>query len=193
MDLTRGVDPVLLAALSGPFHPVVLVYVDWPGEAVRVHSGLGQITWGGEVWHGVGERGFVSFPAEAMGAASFAGTMKLGGLPSEIDAHLTLDPRERDVEIFFGAVTERAGTVLRGEPVSAFTGYVDGMGDDEVFDLDGVSSRVITLGIATGPSQRSRGGAYHTYADQVAAHPGDTAGRWLMAARAQSEANTPKW
>lgn len=193
MDLTRNVDPVLLAALSGPFHPVLLVYIDWPGEAVRVHSGLGQIDWGGNIWHGVGERGFVSFPAEAMGAASFAGVLKIGGLPAEIDAHLTVDPRERDVEIYFGAVTERAGITLRGNPVLAFSGYVDSMSDEEAFDAAGSSSRAISVGIASGPSQRTRGGAFHTYADQIAAHPNDTAGRWLVAARAQSEANTPKW
>lgn len=192
MELTRGVDPALLAALSGPFNPVMLVYIDWPSSPIRVHSGLGTIIWGGHDWIGVGARGFIELPVEAMGAASFAGKMVLGGLPSEIDEHLTANVRGVDVDVYFGVVTERAGTTLIGTPVSAFIGFADDMSDSETFDDKG-SSRTITLAISSGPSQRSQGGSVHTYEDQKVASPGDTAGRWVKAAHANSSAKLPSW
>lgn len=193
MDLKRNIDPVLLAELGKAFHPVLLVHLDWPGaEKIRVHSGIGQITWDGHIWTGVGSRGFVSLPQEVFGAGSFSGTLSLGGLPDDIDDYLTASVRGIDVDIYFGAVTERAGTALVGAPFAVFCGYGDDLGDEQSFAGED-SFRTITLAISSGPSQRADGGAFHTYGDQIASYPGDTAGRWVKAARAQSEAILPQW
>ena len=190
MGLTRGVDPVLLAAVAAPFHPVVLVYVDWPGGVVRVHSGVGTLTWGGFGWLGVGQAGGLTLPDEGRGLAQSAGVLRIGGLPDDIDAHLGQDVRGRAVDVWFGAVTARAGTTLVAEPVPVFTGYVDGMSDEEKATGEGVF-RAIELAIASGPSQRSATSAWHSYEDQITAYPGDTAGRWVKAAVAQ--AGTVVW
>ena len=34
MGLTRLIDPATLAALNGVFHPVAMIFLDWPGGAV---------------------------------------------------------------------------------------------------------------------------------------------------------------
>lgn len=192
MGLTRGADAALIAALAGPFHPVVLVRVDWPGAPVRVHSGIGALSWDGFVWTGVGRHGEIRLPEEGFGLAQSAGSLRIGGLPAEIDAHLGSDVRGREVDVWFGVVTARAGTVLVGTPVSAFAGYVDGMADEEVATEGGLM-RVIDLAFASGPSQRSRTSAHHSYEDQITTYPGDTAGRWVKAAVANAGAVLPKW
>jgi hypothetical protein len=178
-----------LAALQGPFYPVVLLYVDWPGDVVRVHSGLGVISWAGHDWQGVGAiDGAITLPGEESGLASFEGILTLGGLPTEIDDYLRAASEGRDVDIWFGVVTERAGNVLVGEPFPAFLGAVSGVEDEQ-----SVGARGISVGITPGPSQRAQGSGVHSDADQKAQFVGDTAGRWTKAAFARTGAELPKW
>ena len=192
MALIRDIDPATLAAMSRAFHPVVLLHVDWPGGAVRVHSGLGTLVWGGHEWTGVGVAGSLTLPDESAGLAALPGEMRLGGDPAAIDAVHDVDPSGVAVDVWFGAVTERAGATLVGAPFSIFTGYVDGMGDETVADGAGVA-RAVIAGLASGPSQRAGGAAHHSYEDQIAAFPGDTAGRWLKGDVSRTVVEVPKW
>ncbi|MFN6976943.1 MAG: hypothetical protein ACK4OP_02380 [Gemmobacter sp.] len=192
MALIRDIHPDLFAALSGPFHPVVLLHADWPGGAVRVHSGVGTLHWDGHAWDGIGAAGALRLPEEATGLAAIGGSMRIGGLPAEIDAHLAADPTGRDVEVWFGAVTERAGTVLIGAPFAAYVAYVDGMEDETAPGPDGLV-RTIEIGISSTPPQRTAFAAHHSYEDQITAHPGDTAGRWVKAAVSRTAVELPKW
>jgi hypothetical protein len=181
--VTRGVDPDLLAAIAAPFHPVMLVQVDWPGGMVRVHSGLGDLTWNGHTWTGVGTKGEVRLPQEGTGLAADDGLLRIGGLPDEIDAYLDADVRGRAVDVWFGATTVRAGTVLVSDPVQVFTGYVDGLSDETAVEGKDLQ-RTINVSLGSGPPQRSRANAVHSYEDQIAAYPGDTGFRWAKAANA---------
>lgn len=192
MDLKRGASAGLLAALARPFHPVMLVHVAWPTGAVRVHSGYGSMSWGGQSWLGVGERGFLRLPEEGSGIAAANGVLRLGGLPEDIDAHLSADVRGAVVQVWFGVATGRAGAVLAEDPVQVFVGYVDSMADETVPTVDGWT-RILTLNIAAGPSQRARASVHHTDADQKSLAPADTAGRWIIAASAAAAAGQAKW
>jgi hypothetical protein len=186
--LTRGVDPDLLDALaSGAFWPVLLVYIDWPDDPVRVHSGVGVLEWDEEDWVGVGDAGFLNLPGEAPGLAAFEGEASVGGVDAEIDAILDADPRWREVSVWFGAVTDRAGVTLIGEPVQVFWGYVDSLGDRTEWTPEG-AFRVAVLGLGVGPGQRANDAAHHSYEQQIEAYPGDTSGRWLKAGRTRVEA-----
>lgn len=194
MGLNRGIDPVLLAAITaGAFHPVQLVRVAFPGDVVRVHSGRGSLSWGGQSWLGVGEKGFIQLPAESAGAASFSGVLRLGGLPDTIDDYLDTSINGVEVDVWFGAVTARAGVTLIGSPVLVFSGFCDGVSDEQTFDADGNSMRVVKIGISSGPSQRAAVGVNHSYEDQRSIHADDTAGRHVKAGRAQAESELPKW
>lgn len=192
MELKRGASAGLLAALAKPFHPVMLALVAWPTGAVRVHSGFGSMSWDGHTWLGVGDRGFLRLPEEGSGIAAANGVLRLGGLPEDIDAHLSADARGAVVQVWFGVTTDRAGSVLAEDPVQVFVGYVDSMADETVATQDGWS-RILSLNIAAGPSQRARASVHHTDADQKALYPADTAGRWVIAASAAAAAGQAKW
>jgi len=193
VGLTRGIDAATLAAMDGVFFPVVMVHVDWPGGAIRAHSGVGAISWGGHSWTGVGEFGSVEVPEESGGLAAQPANIGLVGLPDELDAYLGDPVRNRACTIYVGVVTERAGNVLIGSPFSVFAGYVDAMADTvRVRSGDGDSGliRGVTLTVAPGPSQRSIGEIYHTDEDQRRLHPNDTAGRLVIHAEAWAERQT---
>lgn len=185
-----GIHPDTLAAISaGYFYPVTLVFVDWPGDPVRVHSGLGDIEWAEQTWRGIGGfDGGLILPGDSAGLARETGAMTLGGLPADFVAHLEADPIGRTVLVFGGAVTERAGNVLIGNPFESFAGEVTGVSDSQTQDR-----RTLSVQIASGPSQRATASTVHSYEDQIRNHPTDTAGRLLWAAMTAATANLPRW
>ncbi|WP_323041149.1 hypothetical protein [Gemmobacter sp.] len=195
--MTRGADSGFISGLaSGVYHPAVLVFADWPGDPVRVHSGVGTLAWDGHDWIGIGVHGMggrISLPGEAQGMASTEGQAMLGGLPEDIDALLATDARGSAVQVWFAQTTERSGATLLGGPVSAWAGYIDGMDDAE----DGTDGREVkrrvTVALVSRASQRLSPSAYHTDEDQQAEFPGDTAGRHLRAARQRMQAEVVKF
>lgn len=197
MVMSRGVHPDMTAALAaGGYHPAVLVFADWPGDPLRVHSGVGTLSWDGHGWIGIGVHGMggrITLPGEAQGMASTEGQAVLGGLPEDIDALLATDARGVDVRVWFALTTLRAGTVLLAPPVLAWAGYIDGMDDAE----DGTDGREVkrrvTVALVSRASQRLAPSAYHTDEDQRAEYPDDTAGRWLRAARQRMQAEVSKF
>lgn len=179
MALGRGLDPTFLAAL-GPagFNPVLLVWIDWPGAPVRAHTGVGNMSFAGETWTGVGGFGRVSIPGDAMGLASGAATVELVGIDGTLDGYLNDNPRGAECEIWFGATTERAGNVLIGTPDRRFVGSVASFGGGWQSTPEG-RMRNVTVEMRPGPSQRSAAVLMHSNADQQAKFPGDTAGRHM--------------
>lgn len=115
----------MLTALSGVFNPVLLVYVDWPTAPVRVHSGVGNISFDGETWSGLGKYGDIIIPGEQAGIVSEKAELVVSGTIADLLQELNKDPRNKDVEIYFGITTEPAGNTLVGTPNLLFTGYVD--------------------------------------------------------------------
>ncbi|MBA86140.1 MAG: hypothetical protein CML69_15615 [Rhodobacteraceae bacterium] len=178
------------AILAGGFHPVMLVYVDWPGGAVRVHSGVGELTWDGHTWTGVRGFGFVSLPVVARGIGQETGLLQFGGLDAVIDQMVGADSAGAQVQAWFGVLTERTPAPLLTDPVRMFTGTIDDAGDTISADA---SSRQGQLTIVSGPSQMSGGSPTHTFEDQQLASAGDTAGRWVRTSIASATANVPTW
>lgn len=193
----RDIDPDLLEALASPFHPVALVFVDWPGDPVRVHSGRGTITWDAHDWTGLAglNSGTVTLPDESSGLAMVEGQVAIGGDPERIDDILADAETARGsaVAVWFGAVTERAGTVLIGEPFSAFSGTVGAVTDQDAPAGPLDMARTVMVQLVSGPSQRSVAAAHHSYDDQRRTDPTDTAGRWVMGALGNLIPEIPKW
>ena len=97
MDIKRGVGAAMLAEIAAAsFNPVIMVYLDWPGGAVRAYSSVGPITWGGYTWSGVGSFGTVDVPAEAMSGlpADFSLSLisEIAGLADYADAQIRQRP-----------------------------------------------------------------------------------------------------
>lgn len=189
--VTRSIHPDTKAAIAaGNFSPIVMVYLDWPGGAVRVHSNVGTISFGGNNWLGIGHFGGIAAPEESVGLSQNSASLQLIGAPDEMDDYLDSPIRGRRGEVWFGVVTERSGNVLIGEPFITFAGYMDAM-RDTIQAEDGGVTRVITIDVANGPSQRLTASLFHTDEDQRRMHPTDTAGRLVI--NSEDRAETMTW
>jgi hypothetical protein len=190
MDLKRGIDTDLMAAISSPvFYPIMLVYIDWPSAPVYVHSGVGNITYDSQTWVGVGNFGEVSIPDEAQGLTPTSANLTLYGVPSDIFGYLEDEIRNRTGRVLWGATTTRAGNVLIGAPVELFSGYIDADAlPVRQVEQDGRIVQVLDyrLTLGSGPGSRSVASIHHSYEDQIGKYPGDTAGRHVQLARSKA-------
>lgn len=194
MGLTRTIHADTKAALQRVFYPIVMVHLDWPGGHVYAHSGAGTITWDGQSWLGVGKFGNIEVPGEAPGLAASQATLSLIGAPDALFDLLDAPIRNRPGEIYIALTTRPGGNILIGSPISLFSGYMDAMryrlmsgeGDDGRTVLD----HVVQIDLGSGPGARSASAVLHSYEDQIAKYPGDTAGRFLINIEAETETMT---
>lgn len=186
MELRRNLSAGMTRALGGHFHPALLCYLDWPGGAVRVHSGVGVISWGGHSWYGAGDLGSADIPTEQRGLTATEAHVTLMGLPTSIYDQIDDAIRGHQGVFYFGATTERAGNVLVGDPTELFSGAMDSMSFPvRLQEQELVHS--IKVGIRAGVSARGEAYIVHSAEDQSAAFPTDTAGRLLINNRANLE------
>lgn len=182
MELRRGVHPDTLAAMQGVFHPVAMVYLDWPGTPVYAHTGAGILTWGGHDWGGVGDFGQLDMPSEQTGMqAAVAAVTLIAPADSLFELH-GVEIRGMRAQIWAAVVTERGGHVIIGEPLSLFQGYMDGR-RFPIAEADGVRAQSVQIQLSAGPSARVTASPYHSREDQERAYPGDTAGRLVERSR----------
>lgn len=186
MGLTRDIHPDTLAALGGVFHPILMVYLDWPGGAMRAHSGVGPITWGGNIYAGVGAFGGVEIPGESMGLAASRLSLSLLGVPPDIWDKLEAPIRNRPGKIWEGLTTKPGGNVVIGEPIELFVGVMDAMRYRLRKD-GGDLIHAVQLDLRSGPPARAKANLFHSYESQIAEFPGDTAGRLFINAEAEAE------
>jgi hypothetical protein len=177
--VTRNLATNLLADLGGVFNPVILVYVDWPGAPVRVHNGVGNITFNSQTWVGLGKYGSISIPGEESSLVNSSATLTVSGTLATLLGELNTNPRNRDVDIYFGTVSEPSGNTIVGTPTLIFSGYVDSVDFDLNRSDTGLESAV-SVGVSSGPSARSGATINHTAEDQAFKFPGDTAGRQVI-------------
>lgn len=189
--VTRNVDPVLLTALSGHFHPVLLIEAEHPDGTTRTHSGVETIVWNTFSWIGGGRYVRFEGPPETVGLGTPEASIRIAATVAGMLSERGKEIRNLSVSVWFGATTKPAGNVLIGQPCLLFTGYFDSRTftlrrQDTNFEHD------MVLGLGVGPSARAVARVTHSYEDQITAYPGDTAGRHLqnMLKRA---ANPPTW
>ncbi|MCA0848343.1 hypothetical protein [Salipiger thiooxidans] len=181
MVIARDIHPDTLAAISNPagFFPIILFHIDWPGDPVYAHTNLGSLVWGGQSWNGVGKLARLSLPGDVTGMAAQEASLAIVGLTDDLDEHLDVDARDRAALVYFGAVTAQDSVDLIGDPFPVFTGTVNGLRDLTEKSADG-RTRGVQTPLSSGPSQRARSTAFHSFEDQSARFPGDTAGRLLI-------------
>lgn len=198
MELTRGVSPAVMSALQGPVYPILMAHLDWPDAPVRAHTGVGDIVWGGYTWRGVGPVGSMDVPSEAMGGVvSVDAVLSLVGVPADLDGMADDKIRSRPVDVYIGIVSGRPGghdgrqtsgpgSTLVGDPISLFSGTMDGLSleaQQSGVDVEHTASVTVT----TGPSARSMATVYHSDEDQRRHYPSDTAGRHLILSLARAQ------
>ncbi|UWR30441.1 hypothetical protein K3758_02610 [Sulfitobacter sp. W002] len=179
MGLTRGASAALVSALSGHFHPVILTEADWPEEMVRVHSGVGTMTWNGQTWFGAGRLVQFQAPEEAGGLATSEASVKVAATVEDMLAERGKIIRNRSIRVWFGATTTAGGNVLVADPVWLFSGYFDSRTGSMTRAGEDLSHDMV-LGIGTGPGARLSASITHSYEDQISRYPTDTAGRHVQ-------------
>jgi hypothetical protein len=190
MGLTRGLDPALLAEMSKDvWHPAILVEIDLVDGLLRLHSGLGVLTWNGVDWIGAGRFGTIDAPGEGAGLAASRIVLGLVGLPPEALTFGASVERNRNGAIWIGATTEAGGSTLVGEPHNLLSGYIDATRYTVRRNNRG-TEHGIQLDLGVGPSARAAAAVFHSAEDQAERAPGDTAGRWLIDASRRTETIT---
>lgn len=192
MALTRGVDPALIAAMTGHFHPVLLTEADAPSGILRAHSNRGVLVYGGYDWAGFAPYAMWDFPDEAGGLTTTEASVHLA---LSVEGMLALrgeNMRNRTVRVLLGAVTEAGGNVLVAPPIEIFAGYFDSRSVSVARDGSDNLQHDMALGVGVGPSARAGASIEHGAEDQARAYPGDTAGRQVINTLKQA-ANPPKW
>ncbi|NPD15740.1 hypothetical protein HOY34_11055 [Xinfangfangia sp. D13-10-4-6] len=191
MDLRRNIHPDTLGVLSGPaFYPVMMVWLDWPGETLRAHSGTGPITWGGEVWQGVGKFGAVEVPEESSSGVPVDVSLSLVCDLPMLAEHADAVIRQRPGAIWMGVTSAPGGNVLIGEPFELARGTMDTLVlTTEIEGADGATAILyrLTAGLTTGPGYRTSAAVAHSHEDQSRHYPNDTAGKKLVLANARAE------
>jgi hypothetical protein len=183
MPLSRGIGATLLAALSHPVrYPLLLIYIDWPSGAVRFHTNRPAITWSGETWTGAGHLADIRLPDGGSGFERQTGEISLVGSLSDVFASAGEAAKNRAVKVYYGQTTTPGGGTLIGDPFLRWNGFVDA--PDVVMTGGQYRLRIQT---ASGPGAKSVGSISHNYEDQIAAHPGDIAGRHTALAAANAE------
>jgi len=181
MGLTRGASAGLITDLGAHFCPVLLTYADWPGEEIRIHSGTGDLSWGGETWTGAGKLVQFQAPYESGGLATSEASVRVAATVEDMLAERGKVIRNRDVIVYFATTTTPGGNVLNTDPVELFSGYFDSR-TGSLSRSGGDLAHDMVLGIGVGPSARASASITHNYEDQIAAYPGDTAGRHVQTA-----------
>jgi hypothetical protein len=167
-----GIDPVTLTAMGRSFWPVVIADIDWPDDPVRVHSGLGTLTWNDTNWTGINRAGGLNLPGDGLGVQIGRGALTLGGSEEALAGFLNSAPEAqgRAVRVYFGVATDRAGAVLVGEPFQAWQGFMAESSESE--DWDGSVARFeISVALEVGPPPRASATTMHNEAERRLADP----------------------
>ncbi|MEE3046661.1 MAG: hypothetical protein VX620_15535 [Pseudomonadota bacterium] len=134
--MSRDIDPDLLAELQGSeLSPVLLMRVGTADGPVRMWTGYGELSHGGEVWLGGGEFIGVSNVSETADIQANGITFSMSGITEELLAIAIQSMRQgEDAELFLGALTD-TGELVGNQVVRVFKGKTD----VPVIDDDGAS------------------------------------------------------
>jgi hypothetical protein len=174
------------AILSGFYAPAVLVQVDWPDGAVRVHNGTAPIEWNDAEWLAVGALGFVQLPPATRGIGQESGALLVGGDLPELSEMLAVDASGVRVRVWVGVFTDRQGTALLADPVLEWQGRIADQAFEQA-DSGVVTDNQVRFELLSAVNQMSTGAAQYSHEDQIQIDPTDTALLHIKAALAKSQ------
>lgn len=164
--------------LAASLEPVLFAFLDFQSGAVRAWTGMNDITWNGDTYHGLGYTGTVSPIEETADVKANGVTFQLSGVPSSLIATILGDNYQgRTVKLWFGALDAAGAIVL--DPYLIFAGRMDNVEIDDGPDTSVIrvlaESRLIDL-------QRSKERRY-THEDQQIDFPGDLGFKYMPTAQ----------
>jgi len=150
--------------------PAVLIALRFSGGWVRLWTGLGDLTWNGDVFTGAGDLLGLSTIEETAEVRSVGVTLTLSSLPASAIALLDGEAwQNREARIWL-ALFDADGTTMVEDPVPLLRGRMDQMTHSE-----GTTATVaLSIESRLADLERARVRRY-TDADQQDEHPGDRA------------------
>lgn len=164
----RDFGSTLEAALDDDTVPLAfLVYLDFPGGAVRLWTGVGSLSYDSETWLGAGHLGSIDKVADSLEKDDIGVELTLDYLDDDLrNEVVTNDPIGADASIYM-ALMASDGTV--SEAYEIFPGFID-----EITILDAGQSGAIKVRLASELARMARPLSFNlTDAHQQTLFPGD--------------------
>lgn len=150
--------------------PVIFCDLDFADGAVRVHNGIGSITWDSKTWLGVGSFGGLGETEEGVDVAARDLSLSLNSIPSDVAAQaLAAEYTGRSAKLWLGF--RDASDVFVAEPFQFFGGRISTM---TVVDFGESSSITVQCESRLADLRRARISRL-THEEQIRRHPGDLA------------------
>lgn len=107
---------------------VVLVDLDFSAGHIRVHSGIGPLTYDGNTYEGVGKLGNIELDAEDQEVAAKGARLTLSGIPADLvpDLLTVADYQGRDCTLYVGMLNPDTNAWV-DDPEELWSGYMDFM------------------------------------------------------------------
>lgn len=163
----RGFGSTLQAALDDDTVDLAfLVFIDWPGGAIRTWTGVGSITHDGQTWTGAGDLGHIDKVADSVDKNDIGVELTLNYLNDSLrNEVVTNDPVGSDASIYLALMAD--GQV--SEAYEIFPGFVD-----EVSIVDAGETGSIKVRLASELARMARPLSFNlTDAHQKELFPGD--------------------
>ena len=153
---------------STSVRPLFLISCAFAAETIYVWTGVGDLSWNGQTWKGVGTFGNLSAIAESSEVQAQGITLTLSGIPTNLlaDAMSTMN-NAGQAQVYLGFLDTTGALVP--DPIPAYIGLMDQPLIDLSTDTASIS---VTVENRLTDLQRARGGRY-TEQDQRARHPND--------------------
>ena len=167
--MSRGLSTNNLTAVGADsVAPILFSELDFSGGFVRVHSGLGTITWGGYDWLGVGTFGNVSAVEDSAEMQRQTMSYTLNGIPSEMmSIVLGEEYQGRSATLYLGFF-DTTTHILTDTPVLVALGKMDVATIDQGETLSVTVTAESRVSAWNRPIVRR-----YTHAEQIARFPGD--------------------
>jgi len=131
--MSRDLTPAIETEIeSGQTSPILLVKAEFDSGDVRLHSGLGNLSWNGEAWTGAGQLLTVDEIEEVADAISRGATVQLNGTASMLSLAYNEDYQGRPCTVWLGFLD--ASHAVIADPFVLFKGFMDVIDDEESGD-----------------------------------------------------------
>lgn len=158
----------LAASAASTIHPVIFVKLQFDGGNVNIHSELGDITYGGDTYNGIGKLGAVGGMEECSDLSRTPITLSLSGIPNDIISILLAEQYQGRLATVSLGYLDLTTRVLVDSPAVIYRGNIDTadfqIGKDSTITLS-VESRFAAWDI---PLTRR-----YNNSDQQLRYPGD--------------------
>jgi hypothetical protein len=123
---SRVIDPTTQsAAAASAIHPVIFVKLEFDGGDVNLHTELGDITFDGDTYTGIGKLGGIGNMEENSDLSRTPITLSLSGLPNDLVSILLGEQYQGRLATVFIGYLDLSLRTLVADPVILYRGDID--------------------------------------------------------------------